>query len=247
MRKKDKNSILNLEKKSKFNTNTSFHESIKYILVFSQFFGVLNVQNVTDRDERNLKFSWKSKRTIYAMLFLVCGSCESAMALRRLFHLGFNLYSAETLFFFVTSIVRAFLFFRITLNWKEIMEYWKNCEAVFLRQPYFEKEWKLEKKCKLIFIILVIECIGKLLWSFRIVTNVINYFVCMFVGPHIFFLAASIYDNYMQLENCPHQISDFWQNYLAHYRSHLLYHIPYSPFLLPLYEVRNFGVKKVFF
>lgn len=125
--------------------------------VFSQFFGVLNVHNATDSDERKLKFTWKSKRTIYSILFLVCGSCESAMALS----LGFNMHFAEGLFFFVTSIVRAFLLFRITINWRKIMKYWKHCEAVFLRHPFFEKGWKLEKKCKLIFIFLIIEFIGK--------------------------------------------------------------------------------------
>jgi hypothetical protein len=30
---------------------------------------------------------------------------------------------------------------------------------------------------------------------------------------------------------------DFWRNYMTIYRPHLLYHIPYTPYLLPLYEV----------
>ncbi|KAG5682212.1 hypothetical protein PVAND_011578 [Polypedilum vanderplanki] len=199
-------------------THTSFHESISTILAFSQFFGMISVKNVTNSDERLLKFSWFSIRTIYAITFLVLGSTESAFAIRRVFRLGFNIHFAEGLFFFTMSMIRAILIFKVTLNWKDIIQYWRKAESVFLHPPYFEKGWKLKSKCRCIFIFLIVQ----------------------FVFPHVFFLVASGYDNYVNLKTC-HMLddTDFWHNYMQIYRPHLLYHIPYTPYLLPLYEWIN--------
>ena len=56
--------------------------------------------------------------------------------------------------------------------------------------------------------------------------------------PHIFFIASTAYDNYIQITSCPVPYDSFWKNYLAHHRPHLVANIPDTPFLLPVYEVR---------
>lgn len=58
-----------------------------------------------------------------------------------------------------------------------------------------------------------------------------------FTVPHLFFMASSLFDNYIQITTCIVPYDGFWKNYLARYRPQLLENFPYSPFLLPLYEV----------
>lgn len=54
---------------------------------------------------------------------------------------------------------------------------------------------------------------------------------------HFFFLASAISDNTLQITYCTPKSQIFWENFLARYRPHLLYHFPYTPLELPLYEV----------
>jgi hypothetical protein len=151
--------------KSSATTHASFHESISSLLAFSQFFGIISVKNVTHPNERELKFSWLSVRTIYALAFLVLGTAESMMAVRRVFRLGFNIHFAEGLFFFVMSMVRAILIFRVTLKWSDFMQFWRKSESVFLNPPYFEKGWSLKSKCRFIFAFLIVQ------WFCRLTEN----------------------------------------------------------------------------
>ena len=62
----------------------SFQEAVGPILVIGQCFGSLPVEGILSKDIANLKFRWKSFRTIYSIIFLICGTIESAMAVRRL-------------------------------------------------------------------------------------------------------------------------------------------------------------------
>lgn len=61
--------------------------------------------------------------------------------------------------------------------------------------------------------------------------------MCNVIVEHVFFNATAISDNHLQLIYCTPKYNDFWENFLSRYRPHLLHHIPYSPFELPLYEV----------
>jgi hypothetical protein len=59
----------------------------------------------------------------------------------------------------------------------------------------------------------------------------------------MFFIGSSTYDSHLKMVNCRVPYEAFWENYLADYRPHLLQLIPYTPYLLPLYEVNHFHVK----
>lgn len=64
--------------------NPSFHNSVGYAFVYGQFFGLLPFDGVLAKDENQVEFRWKSLKTIYSVLFLFCGTAESAMGVRRL-------------------------------------------------------------------------------------------------------------------------------------------------------------------
>lgn len=56
------------------------------------------------------------------------------------------------------------------------------------------------------------------------------------------YLATSMYENYMKIKYCNDAIypEDFFKNYIATNRPHLMHSIPYSSWELPLYEWNNF-------
>lgn len=147
-----------VEKESK---NLSFQQSVGPVLAFGQLFGLLPVDGVLERNESQLKFRWKSAKTIYSMVFLFCGTVESCLGTWRLLRLGFKLNFAEGLLFFIAAMVRAFLIFRLARKWNQIMLHWRSCEDVFLKEPYKVKGWSLSLRLRVIFSILSILAIGK--------------------------------------------------------------------------------------
>lgn len=150
----------NEEIDSKIQIHPSFHESIGEFNAFCQYFALLPVSHVLQADESKLNFSWKAKRTVYAICWLIFATIEGAVAIRRLFRLGFSVHYVEVLMFFVLSPARAFIAFRLARNWKKIMKFWRFCEDGFLKYPFKEKGWKLTTKCRIILIILILQTFG---------------------------------------------------------------------------------------
>lgn len=148
--------------------NPSFHNSVGPALMFGQFFGAIPVCGVLAKDEESVKFKWLSVRTIYSMLFLLCGTIESSLGTRRFLRLGFNVHFAEGLMFFITAMIRAFMFFQLAREWSTIIKYWRKCEEPFLSEPYTVKGWSLRKKIRVVFFFLVSLSISKRVKSLKI-------------------------------------------------------------------------------
>lgn len=142
--------------------NPSFHQSVGPILVYGQFFGLLPVDGVLSKDESQVKFRWKSIKTIYSMFFLLCGTIESCLGSRRLLRLGFNVNFAEGLLFFILSAVRGFIFFNMARQWNKIIRRWRFAEDAFLKLPYKVKGWSLSFRLRLVFSILAILSTGRI-------------------------------------------------------------------------------------
>jgi gustatory receptor len=140
----------------------SFHEAAGTMLFFSQFFGLFPIENIRNRDENKMKFSWISLRTFYSLTFLAFGTAESTLAVRRILRFGFNLGMAQGLFFFIFSMLRAYIIFNINLKWTRIIKYWMKCERPFLSYPYAETGWCLKKKCRIIFAYCLVQIFSKL-------------------------------------------------------------------------------------
>ncbi|KAG5679797.1 hypothetical protein PVAND_009335 [Polypedilum vanderplanki] len=198
--------------------NKSFQKSIGPVLTFGQVFAMLPVDNITsDVNEDKLQFRWISFKTIYAIIFLVLGSIESCLASRRIFVIGFSIIYVETFLFYVISMAKSFMIFRLATKWKEIMRRWSENEKVFLSAPYEIKGWSLRTKLTVVFCIMVFGVFSE----------------------HLFFLAYAINNNYLQVTYCNPKSNIFWDNFLSRYRPHIRHFIKYSPYQLPLYEWVN--------
>lgn len=153
--------IVKLKDVEEEDQNPSFHQSVGPALAYGQFFGLLPVDGVLEKDENRVEFRWRSIKTIYSMIFLFCGTVESCLGTRRLLRLGFKINFAEGLLFFITAMVRAFIVFRLARHWKEIIKRWRHCEDVFLKPPYRVRGWSLSLRIRVIFILLAALSAGK--------------------------------------------------------------------------------------
>lgn len=142
--------------------NKSFHESIGYFTAFSQCFALLPVLNVLQPDESKLRFSWKARRTIYTLIWLIFASIEGICVIKRRIKHGFSVNYVETLMFFILSPARAAILFNLARHWKNIMQYWRRCEDGFLKYPFKEKGLKLMTKCKIILVTLILQTFGEI-------------------------------------------------------------------------------------
>lgn len=133
----------------------SFHQAVGPALFLGQLFGMLPVDGVLAKDEKKLQFRWKSPVTFYGVFFLLIGTIESSVGTRRLVRLGFNIHFAEGFFFFITSMIRAFILFHLARHWKEIIAKWRQNEDVFLREPYKNNKWSLSSQIRVIFTVCV--------------------------------------------------------------------------------------------
>lgn len=214
--------------------NPSFHNSVGPALFIAQFFGAMPVCGVLAKDEESVKFKWLSVNTIYSIIFLICGTIESSLGTRRILRLGFNVHFAESLMFFITAMIRAFMFFKLAREWKTVIKYWRKCEEPFLRHPYTVTGWSLTKTIRVVFFFLMSLSICE---SNSTVKNKLCKTFSIFSAEHLLYLANALNDNRLQLLYCTPKSTIFWKNYLARERPHLLYHFPYTPYELPVYLV----------
>lgn len=148
--------MVDLDKKLKSieeQKSPSFHVSVGPMLTYGQCFGLLPADGVLAKDENQVEFRWKSFKTIYSIVFLVLGTLESCLGTRRLLRLGFNIGFAEGLLFFITAMVRAWMFFALARSWKSIIKNWRDAEEPFLKPPYRVKGWSLRRKLGVVFVL----------------------------------------------------------------------------------------------
>lgn len=127
----------------------SFHEAIGPVLWISQFFGILPANGVCSKDISNISFRWTSLKTVYSLLFLICGWIECLLSLRLLVTRGISISQASSSSFLLTSIVGACSLFGIAQNWNMLMKFWYDSEKVFLEAPYKVCGWPLKRKIQL--------------------------------------------------------------------------------------------------
>lgn len=79
-------SILNAKK------GKSIHQSLKWVLVIAQCFGQMPVTGVTNRDPKYLKFSWKSWRFFYCIIYCTCIVLINLVLMQIILTKGLNFF-----------------------------------------------------------------------------------------------------------------------------------------------------------
>lgn len=126
----------------------SFFAAIGPILQISQWFGLMPVDGVNSKNISSVKFRWKSLKSLYSFLFVVCGSIEAILCIRLILHRGLTLGYSITLCFQLSSMSVAIFQINLATKWKSFMELWYQKESVFLKAPYRVRGWTLKQKIR---------------------------------------------------------------------------------------------------
>lgn len=127
----------------------SFHEAIGPVLKFSQFFGLIPVDHIDGNDISRINFRWKSIKSIYSLVFIVCGTLEGLLLVKLLCKRGVSLGYASAFGFLFISLTGAYCLFNLATKWHRLMNFWYETEKVFLKAPYKLRGWSMKHKIRL--------------------------------------------------------------------------------------------------
>lgn len=127
----------------------SFFDAIGPILQISQWFGLMPVDGVNSKNISSVKFRWKSLKSLYSFVFVVCGSIEAILCIRLILLRGMTLGYSITVCFQLTSMSVAIFQINLATKWRSFMQFWYQKEKVFLTAPYSIQGWNLKRKIQL--------------------------------------------------------------------------------------------------
>lgn len=217
--------------------NRFFLLSLIHILLFNrsilvaQFFGILPVTGVLDRDIRNLNFKWSSARVIYCLLFILVGGFEVGLMMFKAFTKKFSIvtvgidgivysfpkeftfyFISELIMFYFDSVAQTCVFLYISTKWKVIINYWSRKEIAFLYDPY---------------------TIGNLTRKVIILGAV---FCLFYLTEHFMFIAMEWQYNKYQIQACNVTMISPLNNYMRRERPHILDVIDFRWWIFPLFQ-----------
>lgn len=131
----------------------SFRKSIWPILIIAQLFGLMPVIGISRQSINDLKFNWKSKRTIYGFIVVMFSTCYSIFnAYQTLtekmnfdsFGMSNNktnintsdsvnnhsseLFLSAFMLFYAINSFGCISFFVLAMKWPDLMQYWEIAE-----------------------------------------------------------------------------------------------------------------------
>lgn len=126
----------------------SFFDAIGPILQISQWFGLMPADGVNSKNILGVGFRWKSLKSLYSLVFVVCGSIEAILCVRLALLRGMTFGYSITVCFQLVSVSVAIFQINLASKWRSFMEFWYQKEKVFLNAPYGIRGWTLKQKIR---------------------------------------------------------------------------------------------------
>lgn len=125
----------------------SFQEAFRPVIKLSQYFGVFPIDFVDKNNPKKIVFRWKSLKTIYSLIFIVCCSIECSLSLRLAVTGGsISLSGSSGFTYLFVSGFGAMCLLRLAHKWPKLMEQWEKHEIVFVTDPAYRIEGMSLKK-----------------------------------------------------------------------------------------------------
>lgn len=119
-----------------------------------QCFGLFPL-NITSTQPHEVKFCWKSLKTMFSFVFIICCLLTTLFSLKSQLEVGplSPVNIIRTIFYLVCAII-CILFFRISQKWRSLNIRWSKIEINFLCKKYElpATRWTLKKRI-LVFLI----------------------------------------------------------------------------------------------
>lgn len=150
----------------------SFHRSIYPIVAMAQFFGVMPVNNISDKCPSSLSYTWKSFRFVFAVFVTISCGLEAASSVVWTFRTNIEFGKMVILVYYITNFFSFFCFLRLAKSWPSIMAKWHEVEK---KLPQMETERKqrlcsrIRRTAAVILTLSAIEHILSIISSFAVV------------------------------------------------------------------------------
>lgn len=181
----------------KVHLDDNFRQSIWPILFIGQLFGLMPVIGISRQSIDDLKFSWKSRRTIYGYIVIMLSTCyfmfnayqtligkiffdSIGLSIKNNIFI-FNIIQKETLLsvnilFFATNTFGCISFLGLAMQWPDLMQYWAIAESNL--DTLYNHSEKRSKMLRIRYIGFTILCLafGTIFSSYIIKNRLIMFF-----------------------------------------------------------------------
>lgn len=106
----------------------SFHKSIYPIMIIAQCFGVMPVRNVTYKCPKDLKFTWKSFRYLFAVFVMISCGMEALSTIVWIFRTHVEFGKMVIVVYYVTNFMSFVCFLNLARVWPSLMIKWHEVE-----------------------------------------------------------------------------------------------------------------------
>lgn len=158
-------------------TEGSFQEAISPILVMGQLFAIMPVKNVRSKNPADLRFSWKSFRTFYAIFAFIILFIYSILTVYWSVFVGnIEFIRFVPVIFYCSNTYTILTFVMLARRWPELMKQWLKVESGLPKYATINEKRLLAHKIKIVSITIMTLSLSKnqLIQTFYLIY--INYF-----------------------------------------------------------------------
>ncbi|XP_055326853.1 gustatory receptor for sugar taste 64f-like [Sitodiplosis mosellana] len=141
--------------------NGSFHQAFGSVLVLAQSLGVLPVIGIKGSSAFELRFTWKSFRTIYSVTAFLFAAFYTIFATCITLTRPVTFNSVVPLTFFTTTAYGVFSFIRLARKWPKLMQHWEFVEAILPPYRSFDEKKLLGLEHILNMVSIIMEALSK--------------------------------------------------------------------------------------
>nr|WKF45114.1 gustatory receptor 6 [Podabrus annulatus] len=106
----------------------SVHQCLKWVLVIAQCLGQMPVTGVTNPDPKYLKFTWKSCRLFYCVIYCICVTLINMVYIQIVLINGINFFLSTAVVFHSSTLIITLMFLKLSTEWSKIMRKWSLTE-----------------------------------------------------------------------------------------------------------------------
>ncbi|TMW44504.1 hypothetical protein DOY81_010415 [Sarcophaga bullata] len=195
----------------------TLHHALGPFLVLSRFCGVLPVMGVwPTADVEKVYFKWFTLPVLVTLILTSFATLDLFLTFRVMSEQGLKLSTTGPFTFCIECLSAFIVFLCISRNWPNLIRATRHLENIFFQPLYTCKESRRFSQS--------IRFIG---WCFLIGS----------AFEHVCYVASGLYSNHLQITQCNLTVN-FWRNYYIRERLQIFSIVEYTPWLIPLLQVR---------
>ncbi|XP_063697730.1 gustatory receptor for sugar taste 64a-like [Culicoides brevitarsis] len=189
-------------------------------LLISKIVPIFPVSGIMSQTPDQLRFHRRSFVYVINTIIIIVGIIDTILTINLVLQKKISVSSITAFAFFLVTVIANLLLRDLAGKWPALMMYWYKKEEVFLGYPY--KQPKRNPT-----------------WVITLISAGICLMVCI---EHVFYYLNGYNATKVNIEKCNFTGKvEFWQHMFHRERAHIYNVIPYSPWIVPLFQLENFA------